>query len=298
MRVSLFVFLFSASAALSILCSCSSNSSGSCYRIKDNQVYLHYYGGYPGGENVYMKMAFADPESFTFYKGSREGDCQSGVIFARDRNRVYYRNFIIESADPESFRPLGNGYSADKNSVYYKNKPVSGADVKSFFIIENINRRPWAADSRRLYFQGEPGVSHVDAETLEILHPPFFKDAENVYSGMNFIPLKGADPVSFISPPYGKIILRSFYVYDKNRGYHYEKLNAGGERITFIEGIDFDSFKVLNSEYAGDKNRIYYKGAVVEGADPETFYVPVKACPDRGRDKNHLYLNGMVVDRY
>ena len=133
---------------------------------------------------------------------------------------------------------------------------------------------------------------------MQILHPPFYRDAKNVYYGMDFKSIKGADPESFVSPPYGKIVLRSFYVYDKQRGYHYEKLHAGGERITFIEGIDFNSFKSLSSVYAGDKNRIYYKGVVIEGADAESFSVPVRGYPDRGRDKNHLYLDGRVVDRY
>lgn len=280
------------------LFSCSSDLSGSCYRVRDNEVYLHYYGGYPRGEHVYLKVVSADPDSFKFYKGSREGDCQSGVIFARDGRHVYYRNFIIDSADPASFKPLGNGYSADSNGVFFKKDPVPDADAESFFIVKNSSMRPWGADKNWIFYKGSRLVSHVDGATLEILHPPFFKDAGNVYYGMDFKILKGALPESFISPPYGKIIQKSFYLYDEKRGYYYEKINSGSERISVIDNIESTSFKQLSSVYASDMNNVYYRGNVIAGADSDSFSVPVKSRPGRGRDRYRLYEDGKAVQGY
>ncbi len=73
-----------------------------------------------------------------------------------------------------------------------------------------------------------------------------------------------------------------------------------------------DPFDILDqnggkTDYFGDRHYLYYKGKIVDGADPKSF-VYFKRQKDKdtkisddflfdgfGRDKNHVYINGVVV---
>jgi hypothetical protein len=49
---------------------------------------------------------------------------------------------------------------------------------------------------------------------------------------------------------------------------------AAGKRITEMELVDAESFKILtNKHYALDKNRVYFSSRVIKGADPNTFEI-------------------------
>lgn len=49
---------------------------------------------------------------------------------------------------------------------------------------------------------------------------------------------------------------------------------AVGKRITEIESADFETFKVLsNSNYAVDKNKVYYMTRPIKNANPKTFSI-------------------------
>jgi hypothetical protein len=61
-----------------------------------------------------------------------------GIMYARDRQHVYYGRYIFELADPSTFEyvPMrsGSGFilSRDKNYVYWNQKPLEGADGSTF----------------------------------------------------------------------------------------------------------------------------------------------------------------------
>jgi hypothetical protein len=49
---------------------------------------------------------------------------------------------------------------------------------------------------------------------------------------------------------------------------------AAGKRITEIESADFETFQVLsNSNYAIDKNNVYYMTSLIKKANPKTFTI-------------------------
>lgn len=273
-------------------CFCSTQDTRSCYRIKDKGVFLRYYGGYPRGEEVFLKVRDADPLSFRYLEGSREGDCQSGHMYARDCSQVFYRISKMKDANPETFLPLRYGYSKDKKCVYFRGKAVEGADAESFAVIENNYSRPYGADRYSVFHMNERLRKDIDAGSFEILHRPYFKDKTRVYYGKRYTVLEGADPATFTWQEYREIINDIYYAYDAKKAYYYEN-----GRVAAIRGIDHATFTVLGRHYAKDENRVYYTYMIVEGADPSSFHVPEKLKQHVGRDKNHRFEKGKRVEQ-
>ena len=67
--------------------------------------------------------------------------------YGKDKNNVYYKNFRIVGADPESFKNLGQGYFKDKRYVYFHGKVLEDSDSrKSIEIIDGREDQeciPW-----------------------------------------------------------------------------------------------------------------------------------------------------------
>ncbi len=76
--------------------------------------------------------------------------------------------------------------------------------------------------------------------------------------------------------------------YQKKDGtYVYILSYEGTTRDTPIEGVDVESFQILDEHgYAKDKLRVYYKGFPVEGADPVSFELITDLY---GKDAAHVY---------
>ena len=156
-------------ASLFIACLPFDNESKSCYRIKDGKVYLRYYGGYPRAKEVMRKLEGADAKSFEYIEGSREGACQGGDMFAKDKRQVFYRNRKVKFADPETFEAVLYGYSKDASNVFYMDSVIEKADAKSFFVIENKRKQPYAADKYGLIVRNKRIGGQVDAPSFELL---------------------------------------------------------------------------------------------------------------------------------
>lgn len=81
-----------------------------------------------------------------------------------DKNNVYYKGYIIEDADPETFKTLpGHGdYSMDKNNVYFEGKIITEADVKSFKYVNGF----YYGDDLHVYKNGKivPDLTCEDVE--------------------------------------------------------------------------------------------------------------------------------------
>ena len=56
----------------------------------------------------------------------------SGTAFSKDRFKVFYQNLWIKNADANTFTWLGDDYGKDLNHVYYKERIVEGANPKTF----------------------------------------------------------------------------------------------------------------------------------------------------------------------
>lgn len=62
-----------------------------------------------------------------------------------------------------------------------------------------------------------------------------------------------------------------------------------GKRITYMDSLDNNSFRVLDNEnYGADNNQVYYKGRKIAGADPGKF--SVINDDGYGKDSHHVFL--------
>jgi hypothetical protein len=91
-----------------------------------------------------------DIESFTDDSTSR---------FEKDKNHVYYawgttdgvRRFILDGADPKTFKSLAESYGKDKSHIFNGIEIIEKADLKTFHVIN----RDTARDKKHLYVRGE-----------------------------------------------------------------------------------------------------------------------------------------------
>lgn len=285
--INVFIFTLIVSA-----CSLIENENNSCYIIKEGEVFLRYYGGYPRAKEVFLKVNDADAKSFAFIENSRNGACQGGDMYAKDKQYVYYRTERIDKADIKTFEVMGLGYSKDGNNVFFREQLIEMADAESFFIINNDRDLAFAADKYGLLDHTKRINAAIDCKSFKILSNPYYKDKNNVYYGSQFKILEGAHAESFTCPEFESIVNYQYYAYDKNNAYYYEN-----NEVTTIPEIDFNSFKLLSTEYAKDKNNVYYKSQILSGADVESFNVPHRINRNVGEDKNHIYVDGKVDDK-
>jgi hypothetical protein len=71
---------------------------------------------------------------FETFKTISEHSFQSelGFNFYNDKNNVYFNNFLIEKANPKTFKVLDLGFSKDYKLVFHNGKELKGVDSKSF----------------------------------------------------------------------------------------------------------------------------------------------------------------------
>ncbi len=61
-------------------------------------------------------------------------------FFYKDAYHVYFKDEIIEGADPKTFEPLGNSYGRDTESVYYQSRKLNGVNPGTFICISNDDK--------------------------------------------------------------------------------------------------------------------------------------------------------------
>jgi DKNYY family protein len=89
--------------------------------------------------------------------------------------------------------------------------------------------------------------------------------------------------------------LSTVYWADKRNVYYFTPTSDGGT-VSLCDQIDSKSIVVLgNTRYAKDKANVYYQGAVVEGADRQSFIIIDQMNPDLARDKFNFYQAGNVM---
>ena len=93
-----------------------------------------------------------------------------------------------------------------------------------------------------------------------------------------------------------------FYSYaywgDKNRVYEFTPMSDGGT-VRYVENADPKTFNVFGeTPYGSDKNHVYYKGEILEGADIRTFKIIMnKGIPELAKDKHTYYFSGDRISK-
>jgi hypothetical protein len=188
--------------------------------------------------------------------------------FAKDKNQVWYQEFIIDKADIRTFTPFTNSaYSKDANLVWYGNEQILEADLGTFSIFPNS----WyAKDINQVYYVTKiiPGA---DANSFELTdEKSITKDKNHVYlvdDSIGIIPL--AKPASFQS-------LKDDYSKDDEHVFYKKKV---------VSDCDATSF-TIKDRIAQDRQFIFYKGEKLDGLNVNTF---------RKLGKKHLFFVGENV---
>ena len=92
-----------------------------------------------------------EPASSTMIAPISEPKTDLGYGYKKDSKNVYYKENIIQGADPVSFTILNTNYSKDKNNVYHQGVLIKNAHPASFQVIDVYN----AKDKNNEYYKGE-----------------------------------------------------------------------------------------------------------------------------------------------
>ena len=151
---------------------------------------------------------------------------------------------------------LGDYYSIDKGKVYYKNKILEGANPKTAELIGFSLLK----DDKNVYYMGEKikDVKIKNPETFEFLPNGirydilYGKDKYNVYY-INNIMSNCFDSYYFIYEVKGinrdKVeVLNKWFIKDDKNIYFKGKI---------LEGVDYNTFELLPNGDGKDKNRSY-----------------------------------------
>lgn len=122
--------------------------------------------------------------------------------YQKDKNHVYFRNYIIPNADPSSFKDApteesGHEYirfAEDQNDFYYCATPLGIKDKKQFRQWY-VNGYLWGLDAKYCYCQNN--ICEInDYKSFKVLDSGLYaKDDVHVYFLGKVV--EGADPISF-----------------------------------------------------------------------------------------------------
>jgi len=208
-------------------------------------------------------------------------------------------------------------YFHDKNNVYYENKlyqiplkKIKEADRKSFILLNS----EFSKDNKNVYYYGNK-IKDLNSEEFEFEGNNFIKDLDIVYF------LKNKDKAYALKTEIGKetceivplnVDTKTFkysnadaytngsttaesngYLHDKNGVYYFDmnKLNKFSSDNIFskIEGADIHSFIQLMFGYAKDRNKVYFEGKELKGADVKSFKIIISNGKVLVKDKNKIY---------
>lgn len=208
-------------------------------------------------------------------------------------------------------------YFHDKNNVYYENKlyqiplkKIEEADRKSFTLLNS----EFSKDNKNIYYYGNK-IKDLNSEEFEFEGNNFIKELDIVYF------LKNKDKAYALKTEIGKetceivplnVDTKTFkysnadaytnglttaesngYLQDKNGVYYFDmnKLNKFSSDNIFskIEGADIPSFIQLMFGYAKDKDKVYFEGKELKGADVKSFKIIISNGKVLVKDKNKIY---------
>lgn len=126
--------------------------SGAIDNLNEERRYFFdssmFLGGYP---NTVPLNQIIDIESFKEYEETP---------FSRDTNHVYYvqatsdghHRFIVESADPRTFKPIRYRWGKDSKSIFWQTERVIGADLNTFKV--SSSDQDSASDKNSFFWSG------------------------------------------------------------------------------------------------------------------------------------------------
>ena len=233
-----------------------------------------------------MKKIFLKIVIFLIFVNVGFGDIAKnlGDYYSIDKGKVYYKNKILEGANPKTAELIGFSLLKDDKNVYYMGERIKDIKIKNF---EKLGQNYWKNENK-IYYRDKK-IENADIMSFKVLNEDYAKDKNNVYDGNESIGRGIKDPKTFEFLPNG-IINATLYGKDKYNVYYIEnKMINRFDTYYFIyevKGINKDKVEVLNKWFIKDDKNIYFKGEILESADYNTFEVLPNGD---GKDKNRSY---------
>lgn len=199
------------------------------------------------------------------------------------------KKIAITGLDQASCKRTSEFFVVDKNHVYKQVYDPGGSQSDEYLTLKQVDAASYVSlqdgyfkDKNHLYFDAGESVrtiQGVDLASVQVLGTHYLKDKNHVYfifpeKSAKITALSGFDLPTLV--PVQTEENQEMYFKDKN-GVYFVDLNAGGVLNAVkskIKEADVATFEALDSYLlARDKNRVYYEGKKVQGADPQTFVV-------------------------
>ena len=207
-----------------------------------------------------------------------------GDYYSIDKGNVYYKNKILEGANPKTAELIGFSLLKDDKNVYYMGEKIKDLKIKNF---EKLGQNYWKNDNK-IYYRDKK-IENADIMSFKVLNEDYAKDKNNVYDGNESIGRGIKDPKTFEFLPNG-IIYGTLYGKDKCNVYYINNTMFNCFNSYYfsyeVKGINRDKVEVLNKWFIKDDKNIYFEGKILEGADYNTFEVLPNGD---GKDKNRSY---------
>lgn len=188
--------------------------------------------------------------------------------------KVYYNGEIVNGADARTFEWIGGSwYGKDRNNVYYEGEKIGKlangkVERVNDYLVKSGNTLyffDWKIDSLKdsnpeIIINGESGIRY------------YIKDNKNIYfleRNIEFLEfdgklvlLKNIDYSTF------DVIDKKYFRHVKDKNGIYYILNGNSIKL---EGVDKNSFKIVDYAFLTDKNSVYYKGSKLDNISPAGF---------------------------
>jgi len=175
-------------------------------------------------------------------------------------------------------------YNWDKSKIIYndhrtwRNKTEVDVDIATFEVIKGR----WAKDKNSIIYDGKKRPN-IDVASFYIDDNDVPKDKYHVFTTNwagytdNMLVWNGADPKTFVHIRLAQSSNKEMW--GKDNAHYFRKLHQ-------VAG-DYNTYEVLSEQFSKDKNKVYYEGAIIEGADPKTFHYDT--LNNTYRDAAHEY---------
>lgn len=200
------------------------------YEVRDGTVYYSYWT-FSYGQR-YDELPGVDAASFESVKD----------WLGRDARHVYFKEKLVEGADPATVKAKKYPLFCDAKDYYFKNGALHVADIETFEVLEVYDDISlWAKDSKRVYFDSLH-VEGANPATFQVVDTFEGKDDTHVFYMEDI--LEGADPDTYE--------VLGIYSKDKSHVWYCGKLMENADAATFHldkEGMGVDKYgSYMNDE--------------------------------------------------
>lgn len=158
-----------------------------------------------------------------------------------DDSHVYFKNRLIEGANPKTIKAKKYPLCCDSRDYYYMGKSMNVANLRNFEVINQNDDDIWAVDSKYAYYDSIR-IDSVDLATFKLQTYNTATDCNHVYRYGTILPL--ADPKTYVEN------WKGLYSRDKAHIWYCGDL---------LDDVDYDTF-VIDDQGPRDKNGHFYHG--------------------------------------